>query len=181
MITRAQFDEAIRQATELFQRTGVSIRDDEYARMEVADFGLGEVGETGAQIITLIDTEQVAAKLIALLPNQTLPEHRHPRLGDYAGKAETVRCEWGVLFVCVPGEVTQNPQAHPPQHRRHTYTVWQEHVLHPGQQVTLEPNTLHWFQGGPEGAVAWSISTKAVDVQDIFTDPEISRTTQIAD
>ena len=143
--------------------------------------GWGKSRQTGAQIITLVDTEQVAAKLIALLPDQTLPEHRHPRLGDYAGKAETVRCEWGVLYVCVPGEPTPEPHAHPPAHRRRTYTVWCEHVLNPGEQVTLEPNTLHWFQGGPEGAVVWSISTKAVDVQDIFTDPDISRVTEVVD
>ncbi len=72
-------------------------------------------------------------------------------------------------------------KAHPPEHRRHTYTVWHETILRPGDQVTFAPNVLHWFEGGPEGAVFWSFSTKAVDVQDVFTDPEIRRETVIVD
>ena len=43
MITKAQYNAAVQQATRLYKQTGVSLRDDEYARMEVADFGLGEV------------------------------------------------------------------------------------------------------------------------------------------
>ncbi len=181
MITRAERDAAVARATELFRNTGVSLREDELAAIDVADFGLGELEQSGAQIVTLVDTEQVAAKLIALLPGQALPEHRHPPLREYAGKAETVRCEWGEILVYTPGEATPNPKGHPPEHRRHTYTVWCEHILQPGQQVSLEPNTLHWFQAGENGAVAWSISTKAVDVQDIFTDPDIKRTTVVVD
>ena len=57
--------------------------------------------------------------------------------------------------------------------------MWNEEVLHPGDQVTLTPNVPHWFQAGPEGAVIWSFSTKAVDVQDLFTDPEVRQKTVI--
>ena len=58
-------------------------------------------------------------------------------------------------------------------------TVWHEHQLNPGVQQTLPPDTLHWFQAGPEGCVVCSFSTKAVDVQDIFTDPEVERVTRV--
>lgn len=181
MITRVEFEEAQKLAAVLLTKTGLSLRPDELARIEVADFGLGELESSGGQILTLVDTERIAAKLLAMRPGQTLPEHRHPPLGDYPGKEETIRCEWGLLYLYGPGRPTPDPRGAPPAHRRHTYTVWREYILRPGDQLTFPSNTPHWFQGGPDGAVVWSFSTKAVDVQDIFTDPEVRRETVIGD
>jgi D-lyxose ketol-isomerase len=45
--------------------------------------------------------------------------------------------------------------------------------LNPGQQYTLQPDTLHWFQGGPDGAIVSEFSTKSMDALDIYTDPNI--------
>ena len=143
--------------------------------MEIADFGLGEIEISGAQIITLVDTPQIAAKILVMLPHQTEPEHTHPAIGEYLGKEETIRCEWGELYLFSPGNPTAHPKGQPPAHRRETYTVCKEEILHPGDQVTFPPNTPHWFQGGPQGAVIWSFSTKVVDKKDIFTDPAIIR------
>ncbi|MBN1248330.1 MAG: D-lyxose/D-mannose family sugar isomerase [Anaerolineae bacterium] len=179
MITRSAYRQAQQRAAQLLRQIGIALRDAELEAIAVADFGLGELDESGAQILTLLDTAEIAAKLIVLFPDQTLPEHRHPRLGDYPGKAETLRCEWGVVYVYTPGPATPNPLGHPPNHRRGTYTVWHETVLHPGQQITLAPNTLHWFQAGSQGCVVWSFSSRAVDVQDVFTDPDIVRVTVI--
>jgi D-lyxose ketol-isomerase len=81
----------------------------------------------------------------------------------------------GELFLYSPGVPTLDPKGAPPTSRRETYTVWKESILYPGDQVTLPPETLHWFQGGPHGVVIWSISTKVVDKKDIFTDPDIIR------
>ena len=181
MLTRTGYESAQQRAAEMLKKTSLALRDDELARIAVADFGLGELAQSGGQILTLVDTREIAVKLITMFPRQTLPEHRHPPLGDYPGKAETIRCEWGVLYLYAEGEPTPNSQAEPPAHRRHTYTVWHEHILRPGGQVTLSPNTLHWFQGGPEGAVVWSFSSRATDVQDIFTDPGIRRETVIVE
>ena len=181
MITRTEYRNAQRRAAELLKRTGVTLRDEELALIAVADFGLGELEESGGQILTLLDTPEIAAKLIALLPGQTLPEHRHPPLGDYPGKAETLRCEWGVVTLYTEGDATPEPRGHPPAHRRQTYTVWHEAVLTPGEQIALLPNTLHWFQAGSEGGVVWSFSSRAVDVQDVFTDPEIRRETVVVE
>ncbi|MDX1616991.1 MAG: hypothetical protein R3300_21980, partial [Candidatus Promineifilaceae bacterium] len=99
----------------------------------------------------------------------------------YPGKEETIRCEWGTCYLYGPGEPTPNPKGHPPAHRRETYTVWHETILHPGEQLTFQPNTPHWFQGGPKGCVIWSFSTKAIDVQDIFTDSNVQRQTIVID
>lgn len=152
------------------------------AGIEVSLFvGPRAAWDTGAQIVTLVNTDKIAAKLLVLFPHQTEPEHTHPRLGDYAGKEETVRCEWGELYLYGPGQPTPNPKGHPPAHRRNTYTVWHEYVLNPGEQITFQPGTPHWFQAGPEGVVMWSFSTKAIDVQDVFTDPDVRRETVILD
>jgi len=181
VLPRTAYEAAQRRAAELLQKTCLALTAAELARIAVADFGLGELAQSGGQILTLVDTREITVKLIALFPGQTLPEHRHPPLGDYPGKAETIRCEWGVLYLYAEGEPAPNPQGAPPAHRRHTYTAWREHVLRPGDQVTLPPNTLHWFQGGPEGAVVWSFSSRAIDTQDVFTDPDIRRDTVIVE
>jgi D-lyxose ketol-isomerase len=177
LITSTEQSLARRRAVELLDRAGIVARQDELEQIEVADFGLGELEQSGVQILTLVDTARIAAKVLVLFPWQTEPEHTHPPLGDYAGKEETIRCEWGELYLYTPGEPTPNPLGNPPAQRRHTYSAWREHVLRPGEQVTLQPNNPHWFQGGPEGAVFWSFSTKAVDVQDVFTDPDVRRET----
>jgi D-lyxose ketol-isomerase len=181
MITRQERDAVLAQASAILTQAGVHVREDEIAGMEVADFGLSEIEISGTQIVTLVDTDRIAAKLLVMLPYQTEPEHKHPPLDVYPGKQETIRCEWGTLYLYAPGDPTPNPQAQPPAHRKHTYTVWHEYVLQPGDQVTFPPNTPHWFQGGPQGAVIWSFSTKAIDVQDIFTDPDVQRETVIGD
>jgi D-lyxose ketol-isomerase len=181
MITHAERDSAIKKSTEILSKAGVVVRQAEIDKMEVADFGLSELEESGAQIVTLVDTNKIAAKLLIMLPWQTEPEHTHPKIDDYAGKEETVRCEWGELYLYGPGEPTSNPKGRPPEHRKHTYTVWHEYILKPGDQITFAPNTPHWFQGGPEGAVFWSFSTKVVDKEDKFTDPDIQRETIVVD
>jgi D-lyxose ketol-isomerase len=179
VITRTEFAAAQARAVELLKKTGLVFRPDELASIEVADFGLGELASSGAQILTLVNTDKIAAKLLALTPGQTLPEHAHPRLGSYEGKEETIRCAWGELYLYGPGEPTPNPKGQPPAHRRAAYTLWRETILRPGDQVTFPPNTPHWFQAGPDGAVVWSFSTKAVDVQDVFTDEQVARQTMV--
>lgn len=177
MITKQQQESARREAAVLIKKSGLAVRPDEIDAMETADFGLGELEQTGCQIVTLVNSERLVVKVLVLLPGQTLPEHRHPPLGDYAGKEETVRCQWGKVYVFTPGEAAETPAVQPPIQHRHTYTAWQEHRLNPGEQILLPPGTPHWFQGGEEGAVFWSFTTRAVDLADIFSDPQVSRQT----
>lgn len=94
---------------------GIPLLDHEREQIEVADLGLGNLDETGLQIITLAADPWVAVKLLVLTPGQFFPQHRHP------------------------------------------------------------PGTRHWFQAGKEGAVFWSISSKATDAVDEFSDPDVVR------
>ncbi len=39
----------------------------------------------------------------------------------------------------------------------------------------MHPDTNHWFQAGPDGAIISEFSTKSRDESDIFTDARITR------
>jgi D-lyxose ketol-isomerase len=179
MITHKSFVKAQRLAADMVRQTNITVREDELNRIDVVDFGLSELEKSGVQILTLVDTEKISVKLLILFPDQTEPEHLHPRIGEYAGKEETIRCEWGEVFLYGPGEPTLTPKGHPPRKRLSTYSVWKEYHLLPGDQITFQPNTRHWFQAGTQGCVIWSFSTKAIDISDVFTDKGIKRETKI--
>ena len=179
MLTQEQLRYAQVRACEFLDRAGMALTADEINNIEVADFGLGELETTGLELVVYVNTSRVCAKELVLFPHQTCPEHRHPPIGDDPGKEETFRCRWGTVYLYVEGEVTSKPAAKAPGGHERAYTVWHEIVLHSGQQHTIPPNTLHWFQAGYDGAVVSEFSTRSRDEFDIFTDQEIRRATII--
>jgi D-lyxose ketol-isomerase len=176
MLTAAQVQQARDRAAEMLAAAGLVITPAERATIEVVDFGLGDLEHLGTEIVVYVNTERVCAKELVLFPHQTCAEHRHPPFDGTPGKEETFRVRKGVVYLHVEGgEPTPNPKAHPARADRGVYTAAREIVLNPGEQFTVQPNTKHWFQGGPAGAVVSEFSTKSRDDLDIFTDPEISR------
>jgi len=134
---------------------GIVLTAAERAAIEVADFGLGRLEQTGLQIVVYINTERVCAKELVMFSRQTCPEHRHPPVGGEPGKEETFRCRtWSV---------TLHVEGH------------DEIVLRPGEQFTIPSDTLHWFQAGDDGAIVSEFSTHSTDEHDVFTDPRINR------
>jgi len=178
MILRSKARELQRRAQHLFDRAGIRLTDEEKTRIEVADFGLGNPECEGAQIFTFVQTNRYAAKVIALLPGQILPEHWHPPVGDDPGKQETVRVAWGTLFLVGEGHGTLT-RGTIPAGKEAVYTLRHEEVLGPAGSRTFHPGEKHWFQAGPEGAVVYSFSSVVRDVLDGFTDPAIGRITRI--
>lgn len=170
-------EEARRLALEYLDRAGILLTTEESASLEVADFGLGELERTGLQLVTYVNTARVCAKELVLLPRQTCPEHLHPAYAGEPGKEETFRCRWGEVYLYVEGDPVDSTRAgaRPPEGREHAYTVWNEVVLRPGEQHTIYPQTLHWFQAGDAGAIVSEFSTHSRDEADVFTDPEIKR------
>lgn len=170
-------EEARELAREYLERAGIRLTPEEARTIEVADFGLGELERTGLELVTYVNTERVCAKELVLFPRQTCPEHLHPPAAGEPGKEETFRCRWGEVYLYVEGEPVDRSlaKAVPPAGREHTYTVWHEIVLRPGEQHTIYPETRHWFQAGIDGAVVSEFSTRSRDEADIFTDPEIRR------
>ena len=181
MLTRTEIESAREQAAQALASAGIALTPAERAAIEVADFGLSRLEETGLQVVVYLNTQRVCAKELVLLPRQTCPEHRHPPFDGTPGKEETFRCRAGTVYVYVEGEPVESPQARPPDVERGVYTVWHEVVLHPGEQHTVPPNTLHWFQAGDAGAVVSEFSTQSRDDLDVFTDPLIARSTVVSE
>ncbi|MAU09939.1 MAG: D-lyxose/D-mannose family sugar isomerase [Anaerolineaceae bacterium] len=182
-LTRADVTKWQQVAMDYLNKAGIVLTPAEQAEIEIADLGLGEYEQTGLALVVYYNDEKYCAKELVLMPQQTCPQHKHPPIPElnYIGKQETFRCRWGEVYLYVEGEPAENPIATPPQNRADTYTVWHEIVLKPGDQYTIPPQTWHWFQGGPEGAVVSEFSTQSVDEADLFTDADISRLPEISD
>src|SRR5439155_3434707 len=147
--------EARERAAAMLAEAGIVLTDSEREGIEVADFGLGRLEEIGLQLVVYVNTERVCAKELVLFPGQTCPEHRHPPVEGEPGKEETFRCRRGRVHLHVAGEP--------------------EIVLFPGDQHTIPPDTLHWFQAGDGGAIVSEFSTRSRDETDVVTDPQIMR------
>jgi D-lyxose ketol-isomerase len=142
-------------------------------RIEIADFGLSRLPEFGLQLLVYVNTDRYCAKELVLYPGQTCPEHRHPPFDGTPGKEETFRCRRGIVYLYVEGDATTRPACDYPGDGEHS--AKRELVLRPGEQHTIPPNTLHWFQAGPEGAVVSEFSSTSRDELDVFTDPGVRR------
>jgi D-lyxose ketol-isomerase len=66
--------------------------------IEVADFGLGNLEKEGVQALALVQTDRISVKVLALLPDQTVPEHWHPPVDGDPGKEETIRVITGTVY-----------------------------------------------------------------------------------
>ncbi|MHB9134482.1 MAG: D-lyxose/D-mannose family sugar isomerase [Armatimonadota bacterium] len=181
MLSRQEFEQAQARAAEMLAKANIVITPEERAGIEVADFGLNDLAHIGLEIVVYVNTDRCCAKELVMFPGQICPEHRHPPIGNAPGKEETFRCRVGQVYLYVPGEPAAQPKGKVPAGRESAFTVWHEIVLNPGEQYTLQPNTLHWFQSGPEGAVVSEFSTRSVDEADVFTDPEIARIPEVAE
>ncbi|EUJ32285.1 D-lyxose ketol-isomerase [Listeria floridensis FSL S10-1187] len=165
-----------------FLDSNIHFTEAELESIDYADFGLDQIETEGLNLIVYVNNDTYCAKEMVLLPGQTCPEHRHPRRGadgEIAGKRETFRCRKGKVYLYVEGEpnVAQIESKLPHGHEAY-YTVMHEIELGPGEQYTIEPDTLHWFQAGEAGAVISEFSTPSDDPSDIFTNPNIKRVTE---
>jgi D-lyxose ketol-isomerase len=147
--------EARERAAAMLSDAGIVLSPAEREAIEVADFGLGRLEEIGLQLVVYVNTERVCAKELVLFPLQTCPEHLHPPFDGTPGKEETFRCRRGTVHLHIEGR--------------------DQLVLRPGDQHTIPPDTLHWFQAGSEGAVVSEFSTQSRDELDVFSDPRIAR------
>ena len=174
---KSTYEKQVKKALEYYEKASIILSDDEKNRIEVADFGLNNVEKVGLQILTYINTERVCAKEMVLLPYQTCPEHKHVPSTNAEGKEETFRCRYGKVYLYVSGE--GDKEKIEGQLPETDVTVFHEVILNPGEQYTIMPQTLHWFQAGKDGAVISEFSTKSTDETDFFTDSRIVRETKI--
>jgi D-lyxose ketol-isomerase len=182
MIKRSEYESIKKRAADMMENAGLVITEAEKSSMEVTDFGLNDVYQEGLILLVYVNTKRCCAKELPMLPGQICAEHRHPPIDETnPGKEETFRCRWGEVYVNVPGEAAVNPKAKIPKGKEGVYTARHEIVLKAGEQYTMAPNTKHWFQAGPEGAIVSEFSSYSIDGLDIFTDPAITRFTEIVE
>jgi D-lyxose ketol-isomerase len=160
VITPEERRDAQAYAAEQLTAAGIVLTDAERGAIEVADFGLSRLREQGLMLLVYVNTDRYCAKELVLYPRQTCPEHRHPPFDGTPGKEETFRCRRGSVELWVDGERS---------------------TLGPGEQFTIPPDTLHWFQAGEEGAVVSEFSSTSRDDLDVFTDPSIVRAPAVGD
>jgi D-lyxose ketol-isomerase len=116
---------------------------------------------------------------MVLLPYQSCPEHMHVPTNGSDGKEETFRCRYGKVYLYVEGEGDKDKiEGKIPST---DVSVFHEVVLNPGEQYTIYPETLHWFQAGEKGAVISEFSTRSTEETDKFTDSRIAREAKIED
>ena len=163
------------KALKYFKEAAIVLSSQEKENMEIADLGLNDFERTGIVLVVYVNNSRYCAKEIVLFPRQTCPEHRHPDHNGREGKIETFRCRYGKIYLYIEGEKTENPKTHPPTGDEKYYSVYHEIILLPGDQYTIDKNTLHWFQAGGEGAVISEFSSPSDDISDIFTDLRIKR------
>jgi D-lyxose ketol-isomerase len=174
-MTSKDIAQARAAAAALLKKARIPITRDELESMEIADLGLGDIRRIGLEVIVYENNDRYCAKELVLLPRQICPEHRHPSVSGRMGKKETFRCRYGEVYLYVAGERTPKPMARVPRKYKSYLTVWHEIVLRPGDQYTLPPNSLHWFQAGDKGAVVSEFSSTSTDANDLFSDPRIRR------
>jgi len=181
MLTPTEVTRARERAAAALRAAGIVLTHAERDAIEVADFGLSELETIGLEVVVYCNTDRVCAKELVLFPRQTCPEHRHPPFEGTPGKEETFRCRRGVVYLYTEGDPAERPAARVRAEDRSGFTVWHEIELRPGDQHTIPPGTLHWFQAGDDGAVVSEFSTQSRDDLDVFTDPRVERQTVVAE
>ncbi|MBQ0111190.1 MAG: D-lyxose/D-mannose family sugar isomerase [Oscillospiraceae bacterium] len=166
-------------ALDYYKKAHIVLTEDEKNSIEVTDLGLGSVKEVGLQLLVYVNTNRVCAKEMVLEPYQTCPEHKHVPTNGGEGKEETFRVRFGECFLYVEGEgKKEDIKAKIPFS---PVTVFHEIHLKEGEQYTICPETLHWFQAGESGAVISEFSTHSTDETDFFTDTNIDRLAKAED
>ena len=163
--------EAKQQAEDLIHKSGFVLSDQEQQDLAVNDMGLGNILQEGLVFVDILRSARLRITILVLLPNQTLPQHRHPPYETEIGKKETLRVLYGQTRLYVPGQ-ENNPQILIPAGKEAFYTARHEILINRGQQYTIDPNTEHWFQGGPDGAVNLCLQNRVDETKNIFNDPQ---------
>ena len=158
MITEQELREAQAYAAERLEAAGIALTDAERRSIEVADFGLSRLREIGLQLLVYVNAGRYCAKELVLFRARRARSTATLRSRGRRERRRRSAAARGVVHLHVAGE---------------------EIVLRPGEQHTIPPDTLHWFQAGPEGAVVSEFSSTSRDDLDVFTDPAVQRSTVV--
>lgn len=161
------------KALGMLKEAHIALSGEEEKTLAAVDFQTVDFNEIGMVLFTPINTARYCGRYIVFFPGQSCAEHWHPDVDGQPGKEETFRVLWGTVYAYYEGEPTKNIKAKIPTGKDAYYTCRREVILNPGDQYTLGLHEKHWFQAGPEGAVALEFSSEAKDRFDLNTDPYI--------
>lgn len=169
-----QKDDMITGYLALYAKAGIFLTEEEKTQVWHWDFYTGSEA-VGLSCVTYFKTARCCARELALLPRRFTPEHKHPPVHGKPGREKTLRCRWGMVYLYVEGEKTEDMHSSIPEDMKANFTALKEIALEQGQQYTLPPDTLSWLQAGEQGCVLSEFSTEAMDSYDVYTDPAIMR------
>lgn len=106
MISKSEQKDAQTRAAQMMRAAGIQINDSEVEKIEVVEFGLSRLSIEGVHVLTMVNTDRLAAKALVLFPGRTEPVHWHSKIVDDPGKQETIRHIWGDLRFYVEGSDT---------------------------------------------------------------------------
>ena len=72
---KSEYEQIASEAFALYEKAHIVLTEEEKSHLEITDYALGNVRETGTEIIIYVNTKRCCAKEMALLPFQTCPEH----------------------------------------------------------------------------------------------------------
>lgn len=128
--------------------------------------------EEGLALIDILRSKILRITLLVLLPYQTVPQHLDPAYDQESGKEETLRVLYGHTKVYTEGS-ENNHEIQIPHNKKQYYTACHEIALIQGEQYTIPPQTLHWFQAGALGSVNLEFQNRVDETKNIFTDASI--------
>ncbi|XOW22352.1 D-lyxose/D-mannose family sugar isomerase [Lactococcus lactis] len=169
------YEESVRRA---FKDSKIAFTREELDRIEYADFGLNNIKQEGLNLIIYINNDHYVQRKWFFWQDKPA-RHKHPHRGqnlEIEGKEETFRVRQGQVYLYVTGEPNvKTIIAKIPSGNKEWYTARHEIILNAGEQFTIAPNILHWFQAGKDGAIISEFSSSSEDSSDIFTNPKVRR------
>jgi D-lyxose ketol-isomerase len=165
-------------AAEQLAAAGIVLTKAERDAIEIADFGLSRLQESGLLVLVYVDTGRYCARGSSSTPARrarSTVTHRSTTV-----PSRNRRSAAGVgSCAYVEGEPSAEPACTAPAPQG-LYTAGHEIRLEPVDRYTIPPNTLHWFQSGPEGAVVTEFSSASRDELDVFSDPAVRGATVVS-
>jgi D-lyxose ketol-isomerase len=175
MLTELELKKIRNDANEMFKKAGVILSEEEKRnKIRIADYQPGNFYNLGLTLVTTVNTSRYCGRYLVFFPGQSCAQHWHPDVDGKPGKEETFRVLWGKIYEYVEGNPALGMKEKIPEGKEQYYTCRKEIVLNAGDQYTLKLHEKHWFQGGPEGAVALEVSSQAKDEFDLCSDPTLN-------
>ena len=180
MIAEKEYREAQKKALQYFHKAGILITEKESANIEVADFGLGALSETGLELLVYVNTDRVCAKeLWASFRTRRVRNIFIPRQETSREKEETFRCRWGKSLSLRPRRKNAASQSEDSERKEREVYRLARNRAEPGRPIHFASGHAALVSIGCEGCVVFEFSTRRTHEADVFTDPDIQRATKL--